>query len=170
MNQRDIVLFDNIISGYFGKCVPTNGKCQDKSQYDVLNVKYHLYDKNWLRAYILNQLYREYNSSDSIYFDIFDYFASEHFDNQINRYIDKFVNEHIKHLLRNIKPATLSRIPEKKRFDYVSNLICECINQNFKVPKQVTMNKLLKNQQDIEKILTHIAGQNALAVTEINKL
>lgn len=170
MNQRDVVLFNNIISGYLGKCGPTNGRCQDKSQYDVLNVRYHIYDKDWLKAYILYHLYSEYNPSDSIYFEIFDYFASEHFDNQINKYIDKFVNEYIKHLLKNINPATLSRIPENKRFDYVSSLICECINQNFNVPKQVTMDKLLQKRQDIEKILTHISGQKTLAVKEIEKL
>lgn len=170
MNQRDIDYFDNIVRGYLGKCVPTNCRCQDKSQYDILNVKYHIYDKVWLKAYILNQLYSEYNSSDTIYFDIFDYLASEHFDKQINRYIDNLVDEYIKHLLKNIKPATLSKIPEKKRFDYVSDMISACINQNFNVPTQVTKWKLLKKQNDIVKILTHIAGQRTLAGTEIDKL
>ena len=67
MQERDLEFFDRLVKGYFGNCDAQIRIYGDKNSYDVINVKFHTQDKKWLKSYIFNKVYNDFDATSVLH-------------------------------------------------------------------------------------------------------
>lgn len=169
MQQQDIEFFNNLIKGYFGKCDAQIQVFGDKDGYYPNNVKFHTQDKKWLRGYVFNRVYKDFNPQNQVVFDIHHYVTTQYFDNQIKEYTDHVIDAYTKKILKGLKKDTLKNIEPKRRAGVVCELIISYLQKNLDIPRDVTMPRILKRQNEFIPIIDKIMKNENAAQSMIEK-
>lgn len=169
MQQKDVQIFDNLVKNYFGKCDAQIMVVGNKNDYDIQNVKFHTQDKKWLRGYIFNRVYKEFSPTSQIVFDIHHYVGTEHFDNQIREYTNHVIDTYTKKILSGLKKDTLKNIETKRRAGVVCELVIAYLQKNLDIPRDVSMQRILKRQNEFIPIVDKIMKNENVAQNMIEK-
>ena len=169
MQQKDIEFFNNLVKGYFGKCEPQIMVFGDKDEYYTNNVKFRTQDKKWLRSYVFNRVYKDFNPSSQIVFDIHHYVTTEHFDNQIKEYTNHVIDEYTKKILKSLKRDTLKNIEPARRAGVVCELVVSYLQKNIDIPRDVSMPRILKRLNEFIPIIDKLMKNENVAQIMIEK-
>lgn len=157
MDQKDIEFLDNLVRNYFGKCDTNTLVFGNKDSYVVENVKFHTQDKKWLRGYVFNRVYKDFSPQSQAVENMHYYVKTDYFTKQIENYTNYVIDAYTKKVLKGLNKETLLSIEPARRPGVVSELVVSFLQKNVNIPRDVSMLRLVKRQEEfisqVNKIL-----------------